>query len=96
MVGKLVVIVPLLALMASASIAQQSPTARQQQGEPAVKQLLLLMDKDGNGKVSRAEFMRFMNAEFDRLDSNKDGELDVNELTKLRVGPGHPGGTGNR
>jgi hypothetical protein len=51
----------------------------------STKQLLLLMDKDQNGKVSRQEFMDFMATEFDRLDTNKDGELDVNELTKLRV-----------
>jgi hypothetical protein len=31
-------------------------------------QLLRLMDKDKNGKVSGAEFMKFMNDEFNRLD----------------------------
>lgn len=55
--------------------------------DESTKQLLLLMDKDKNGKVSREEFMSFMAAEFERLDTNKDGELDVNELTKLRVRP---------
>lgn len=62
-------------------------------GEPTVRQLLLLMDTDKNGKVSRQEFMDFMAAEFDRLDTNKDGELDVKELTKLRIRPGagYPG-----
>jgi hypothetical protein len=29
--------------------------------------------------------MSFMEAEFERLDSNKDGELDVKELTESRV-----------
>jgi len=97
MVGKLAVIVPFVALMVSACAAPQSATSPLQQGESDVKQLLLLMDKDQNGKVSRAEFMSFMNAEFDRLDVNKDGELDVNELTGLRVSPRHPGGiTGTR
>jgi Ca2+-binding EF-hand superfamily protein len=56
-------------------------------GTAAAKQLLLLMDKDKNGKVSKQEFMSFMDAEFDRLDMNKDGELDVNELTQIRVRP---------
>ena len=49
-------------------------------GEEAAKQLLLLMDRDKSGKVSRQEFMSFMEAEFDRLDKDKSGELDVNEL----------------
>jgi len=56
-------------------------------GEAEAKQLLLLMDTDKSGKVSRQEFMAFMQAEFDRLDVNKDGELDVKELTQSRVGP---------
>jgi len=94
MVRKLVVIVPFLflAMMASPSVAQQGVASAQQQGDSEAKELLKLMDRDRNGKVSRAEFMRFMSAEFNRLDVNKDGELDVNELTQLRVSPKHPGG----
>jgi Ca2+-binding EF-hand superfamily protein len=73
--------------MASASVAQQSNSPALQQGESYAKELLKLMDTDRNGKVSRAEFMRLMNAEFNRLDINKDGELDVNQLTGLRFSP---------
>lgn len=54
-------------------------------GVPATKQLLLLMDTDKNGKVSKQEFMTFMEAEFNRLDINHDGELDVHELMQLQV-----------
>jgi len=56
-----------------------------QQGEKDAKKMLLLMDKDKNGKVSKEEFMSFMEAEFERLDVNHDGELDVQELTGSRV-----------
>jgi hypothetical protein len=56
-------------------------------GEEEVRQLVLLMDTDKNGKISKQEYMEFMAAEFDRLDKDKSGELDVKELTlsKLRV-----------
>ncbi len=52
-------------------------------------QLLPLMDKDSNGKVSRAEFMKYMDNEFDHLDTNKDGELDVTELSELHLSYAH-------
>jgi len=54
-------------------------------GAAQAKQMLLLMDQDKSGKVSRQEFMAFMEAEFNRLDVNRDGELDVKELTQSKV-----------
>jgi hypothetical protein len=56
-------------------------------GEDDVKQLLLLMDTDKNGKISKEEYMKFMEAEFERLDKDKNGELDARELlqSSLRV-----------
>ena len=54
-------------------------------GEDEVKQLLLLMDTDKNGRVSRQEFMKFMEAEFDRLDKDKSGDLDVKELSQSQL-----------
>ena len=56
-------------------------------GENEVKQLLLLMDTNKNGKVSKDEFLKFMEAEFDRLDKDKSGELDPKELTQSRLRP---------
>ena len=52
-----------------------------------IKQLLLLIDTDKRGKVSKQEWMKFMEAEFDRLDKAKTGYLDFKELmqSKLRV-----------
>jgi hypothetical protein len=51
----------------------------------AAKQLLLAMDTDKTGKVSKEERMKFMEAEFDRLDTDHKGQLDVKELTQSRV-----------
>jgi len=49
--------------------------------------LVLLMDTDNNGKISRQEYMNFMAAEFDRLDKDKSSDLDAKELahSQLRV-----------
>ena len=41
-----------------------------------VKQLLLVMDTDKKGKITKQQWMAFMEAEFDRLDLEKKGELD--------------------
>ena len=54
-------------------------------GGPRVKHLLLLMDQDQNGKISKQEYMHFMQAEFDRLDKDQSGELDVRELTHSKA-----------
>ncbi|WP_433964351.1 hypothetical protein [Tunturiibacter gelidiferens] len=54
-------------------------------GEPEVMQLLLLMDTDKNGKISNQQWMRFMEAEFDRLDKDKSGNLDVKDLTQSKL-----------
>jgi EF hand domain-containing protein len=54
-------------------------------GENEVKQLLLLMDTNQNGKISKQEYLHFMEAEFDRLDTNHNGELDPKELTQSKL-----------
>jgi hypothetical protein len=77
---------------AQAQSTAASPDSKQKEknlvaGEEEAKRLLLLMDRDKSGKVSRQEFMNFMAEEFERLDINKDGELDVQELTRSRLTP---------
>jgi hypothetical protein len=49
--------------------------------------LLLFMHTDNDGKVSKQEFMSFMEAEFDRLDKKKEEKLDVKELTQPQAPP---------
>ncbi len=47
------------------------------------------MDTDKNGKVSKQEYMKFMEDEFDRLDRDKSGELDVAELSHSKIRVSH-------
>jgi hypothetical protein len=99
---KVLLIVPIVAALAAGgaklgiATAAQAPAADQNAkqkeknlaaGEREAKQMLLLMDRDQSGKVSKQEFMKFMEAEFERMDINGDGELDVKELTGLRLVP---------
>ena len=86
----LIVVVAAAGMMLGTAVAQNAAPKSQDKlalAEDEVKQLLLLMDTDKNGKVSRQEYMRFMEAEFDRLDKDKSGELDAKELAQssLRV-----------
>jgi Ca2+-binding EF-hand superfamily protein len=77
--------------MLRTAVAQKASAPKPQDnlalGEGEVKKLLLLMDTDNDGKVSKQEFMSFMEAEFDRLDKKKEGKLDVKELTKPQAPP---------
>ena len=56
----------------------QRPPSKLALGQDQVEQLLLLMDTDKNGKISKGEWIDFMSAEFDRLDrERKTGLLNV-------------------
>jgi hypothetical protein len=59
-------------------------------GQEQVRQLLLLMDTDKDGMISKQEWMNYMSAEFDKLDTDKSGKLDQKELTYSSVRASHP------
>jgi len=88
----IVVLVATCAILGTA-VAQKATVPKPQErlslGDAEVKQLLLIIDTDKNGKISKQEWMTFMEAEFDRLDKAKNGQLDVKELaqSQLRVSP---------
>jgi len=50
-----------------------------------VKELLLLLDTDKNGRISKQELMNFMDAEFNKLDKDGNGELDPKELRQSKL-----------
>jgi Ca2+-binding EF-hand superfamily protein len=64
------------------------PQDRLAMGEEHVKQLLLIMETDSNGMISRQEYMEFMEAEFQRLDKNKQGRLDARQLNQSMLSAG--------
>jgi hypothetical protein len=61
------------------------PQDRLAMGEDNVKQLLLLMDTDKNGMVSQQDYMRFMEAEFRRLDKSNQGQLNARQLNQSNL-----------
>ncbi len=75
---------------AAAVPAAAQPEKNLKGGLSLTAQLLQLMDTDKNGKVSKAEFLHFMEQEFDLADKNKDGELDPKELRYFQYKLSHP------
>src|ERR1017187_1903151 len=71
-------IIPGTALAVTSAI--QNPQGVMALEMKEVKKLLFLMGTHQNDKISKQEFMNFMEAKFDRLDKDKNGELAVNEL----------------
>ena len=81
----LVSVITFLGTAAAQKASVPRPQDRLALGEEHVKQLLLIMESDGNGMISKQEYMKFMEAEFARLDKDKNGELDVKKLTQSNV-----------
>jgi EF hand len=75
----------LLGNAAQQKAAVPKPQNKMAIGEEGIKQLLPLMDTDKNGMVSKQEFLKFMAAEFDRLDKTRNGQLNVKELTRSNL-----------
>jgi hypothetical protein len=70
--------------------AAVTDSSKLKSGLTPLAHLLELMDTDKNGKVSKQEFMTFMESEFDFADKNKDAELDPTELKRLVQQLNHP------
>jgi EF hand len=76
------------------AVAADAPAAADSSKHEAaltpLAQLLQLMETDKNGKVSKEEFMKFMEAAFDFADKSRNGQLDPNELKHLVFEVNHP------
>jgi Ca2+-binding EF-hand superfamily protein len=61
-------------------VSAADPQDKLTRADGNVRELLLLMDADHNGRISKREWMSFMEAEFNKLDKDGNGELDAKEL----------------
>lgn len=59
-------------------------------GRPYALELLLLIDTDKDNRVSKKEWMTFMEKEFDKLDTNHDGYIDLTDMQRTRLRVVHP------
>ena len=90
--GVIAVLVATLTLLGNAAAQKASvpkPQNKLAMGEDDVRHLLPLMDADKNGMVSKQEFMKYMEAQFERLDKKKIGQLNVKELTQSNLSATH-------
>lgn len=86
------VLVAALTVLGTAAAQKASAPKSQDRlsiGEQNVRQLLLLMNTDTNGMVSKEEYMRFMEAEFHRLDRANRGQLNARELNQSTLTASH-------
>lgn len=67
--------------MLIALLAMSTPALAQQGQPPDLNQMFFKQfDRDGNGRVDRAEFLQPTEAQFDHMDKNKDGTLEPGEV----------------
>jgi hypothetical protein len=91
-IAAIAVMVLSLSLLGNAAAQKASvpkPQNKLAMGEDDVRHLLSLMDADKNGIVSKQEFMKYMEAQFERLDKKKIGQLNVKELTQSTLSASH-------
>jgi len=50
-----------------------------------LQQMVLMLDKDGDGRISRDEFVNSPSLLFERADTNHDGAVDAAELAAFRT-----------
>jgi hypothetical protein len=87
-------IVILAVLIAAATFlgtaaAQKASVSRAQDrlalGEEHYRELLLIIETDQGGMISKPEYMKFVEAEFQRLDKSHRGQLHARELNQATL-----------
>ena len=86
----LAVLTAAAAALAGKSFAQTTTASPKSPNLPLIaeqnaKQIMLLMDTDKDGRISKKEWMDFMSEEFDRLDTDHNGYIDQKDLMATRI-----------
>lgn len=80
----LVALVLLAGMLISSALSQKDGLMKRpnpiELASDDAKEILLVMDTDKEGKISKEAWMKFMSAEFDRLDKTKTGTIDPKTL----------------
>jgi Ca2+-binding EF-hand superfamily protein len=58
---------------------------RQSSNGERMQEMMLMMDKDSDGRISRDEFVNSPSLLFERADTNHDGQLDSAELASFKA-----------
>jgi hypothetical protein len=84
MTRKIIALAAVLLVAGAASTAEAAKrVSKSQQEVNDVAAVLKMMDADKNGVVSKDEFLNYMSRVFDRLDVNKNTQLEPGELRRL-------------
>lgn len=67
-----------------ADMSQRRFKRRSGGGGGRLKELIGFLDENGDGRVSRTEFVEGPNPMFDRADLNRDDVIDADEMAELR------------
>ena len=89
---KLLIVVAGAIALIGAAAAQKMETRTPDKwvlAEDHTRALLLLMKTDGTSKISKKEWMKFMEAEFDRLDKERKGVVDPQALEQANMIASH-------
>ena len=71
-------------LVAGTIVSVTTASGQTTASKPSAKLTLTAIDTDHDGTVSKAEFMTYIEAQFDKVDTDHDGTLDAKEFEQLR------------
>jgi hypothetical protein len=71
-------------LVAGTIVSVTTASGQKTASKPSAKLTLTAIDTDHDGTVSKAEFMTYIEAQFDKVDTDHDGTLDAKEFEQLR------------